>query len=52
MRNRDLTMTSIEKETGLALSVEEVGRRMAMVAGERISYFSPESIFASPVLSS
>jgi lipoyl(octanoyl) transferase len=31
-----VTMTSIEKETGVALSVEEVGKRMAAVAEERI----------------
>ena len=31
-----VTMTSIQRETGIALSVEEVGRRMAAVAEERI----------------
>jgi len=35
-----VTMTSIEKETGLALPVEEVGRRMAVVAQDKIAHLT------------
>jgi lipoyl(octanoyl) transferase len=33
-----VTMTSIERETGTALSVEEVGKRMGLVAEEKIGH--------------
>jgi lipoyl(octanoyl) transferase len=48
----DVTMTSIEKETGAALRVEDVEQRMTAVATEQISHLSARSITVSPVLSS
>lgn len=38
-----VTMTSIEKETGMALPVEELGRRIAAVAARRIGHLASES---------
>jgi lipoyl(octanoyl) transferase len=43
----DVTMTSIEKETGWVRRLESVANLMAQLAGERIAYLLPESACAS-----